>query len=136
MELIRIIQASYHFDWKRKRFKSTAFSSSSRDGAVSAIDKSCIIQTGNTICSHIRRYYGRLADESPIFFEHLDDILPDGCTIEKIPSTTGDKCHVNIKGISKRQARRIAKELEIEDYSICLADETVASAIQCSRGFE
>ena len=104
MEVIRILNA-LRYDRRKQRFTSLAFKPFGKPLGVSVIDTACIQDIGNTPCSHIRQYYGKIASEPPIFWKFNTAILPDQCVIEQEDSLTGDVCHYNIHGLNEKQAR-------------------------------
>ncbi len=80
-----------------------------RGGGISVIDKQCIFDKGYSICSHLKAFYFRDRNEAPLFFELTDIELPDGHSIEREVSTTGDECHYNIEGISWNKQEKFFK---------------------------
>lgn len=56
-----------------------------------------------------------------MFWRFSTDILPDGYQLEKEPSLTGDPCHFNIKGLSRRESKRVFKPVcdKLDEFRIC-----------------
>ena len=116
MELIRILHVN-HFDGRRKRFTSLAFKNSSDNGGISAFDKQCAIDAGNTACQHIRRFYEQIVDEPPIFWEFSPESLFTNVTLEQQDSDTGDVCHYNIKNLTDKNAKKVFKQEQRNSFS-------------------
>ena len=54
------------------------------------------------------------------------DILPEECQFEQIDSTSGDKCHHNIKNLSDTKARQIIKHLDASEVKVCTNGSAVS----------
>ena len=124
MEVIRLLHIN-NYDKQRNRWASPAFKNSSgRSPGISVIDRECIINTGDTICSHISKYYSTTPPVPTIFWCFETDILPRGCSIEQVNSTSGDKCHYNIRELRDPDARRFFQQFwnKIESFNICTSD--------------
>ena len=104
MEYIRILSL-HHFDRKRRKFTSLAFKNSSNSG-ISVVSRECIRESGNRICPHIYRFYGRIASDPAIFWIFPFNELPDKCSLEPSLSDTGDECHYNLEGLTNSEASR------------------------------
>jgi hypothetical protein len=96
-----------------------AFRNSSNDGGISVISSPCVIELTGNVCDHIRRYYPTVGGHPIIFWEFEENILPEGYSLEKETSDSGDVCHHNIKGVSDSQAGKIIKGLSVEEFSHC-----------------
>ena len=59
-----------------------------------------------------------------MFWEFDESVLPEGYTIDSVPSSTGDDCHRNIIGITDNQLRKMLIKLDINDFKICDGDQT------------
>ena len=117
-KLIRLIHKQ-HYDWRKNRFQSLAFRNSSQNRGISVISKRCILDSGKTVCDHIRQYYSGITSDPPIFWEFSSTILPNTCTLEQQTSTTGDICHYNIVGLPDQKARQLIKQVPLEEFRIC-----------------
>ena len=110
---------------KKNRFKSLAFNVSSTDGGISSVDAGCAKELSNTECRHIRSYYSSaISGEPPVFWKFRPRELPDSVGFCKEPSGTGDPCHINIRGLTKGQCRKIVNSLSIDQLEICDDDGT------------
>jgi hypothetical protein len=85
------------------------------------------LAAGRTICEHIWRFYSHVADDPPIFWRFISDILPEGCSLVQENSDRGDECHHNIIGLSDNRARKFFKKEcdAFRDLLICTPDGTV-----------
>jgi len=121
MGYIRLIH-SRHYDRRKGRFTSPAFSIS-QNGGVSIISRECIDGSERTVCAHIRKYYPeRITGEPSIFWEFSDEILPDGHRIEATASDFGDECHNDIFHVQRKHLRKIIINVPISDFNICTND--------------
>ena len=78
-------------------------------------------ESGAPVCEHARRYYQEESDNPTIFWPFPANILPPCHRLEQENSTTGDICHYNILGLSKRRARAFFKGfcVQPDDLRIC-----------------
>src|SRR5947207_13677169 len=118
MEYVRILSRQ-HWDGRKGRFNSLAFTPSSTDGGISVFDKQCAVLRSGTICGHIRTFYHRISDEPPIFWEFSNSILPQGTTFTEEVSDQGDECHRNISGLDKKQARDVFRGIGFQEFQMC-----------------
>lgn len=118
MRVIRLLQA-IHFDRRGRRFTSPAFQSSGKDGGISVVDEVCIRQLGHTVCEHVSKFYTSVAGSLIVFWSFDTDNLPFECTLEYVPSPTGDKCHVNIRNVRDKDAKRYFKTVATTDFYVC-----------------
>jgi hypothetical protein len=51
-----------------------------------------------------------VTDEPPVFWRIPPEIIPHGCNIKQKTGPTGDACHHEIFGLTKKQARDIFKK--------------------------
>lgn len=126
MEAIRLLHRR-HYDYRRRRFTSVAFKNTGEDPGISIIDYECILNTSNSICSHIREYYQRTAGEPPIYWRFNTEILPAEIELEQEDSLSGDKCHYNIKGLHDKEARKFFKKYndKLHLFKTCQDDSSV-----------
>lgn len=130
MQAIRLLHI-YHYDNKRRRFRSTAFqNSSSNPPGISIISAECISRSGSAICEHIALFYSPVAGHPTIFWIFSTEILPDGHTLTQAPALTGDECHYNIHGLTDKQARDVflRAQFTVEDFRIC--EDGVAQPVE------
>lgn len=120
MEGIRILNKR-HYDRRLRRFNSLTFKNTGVNPGISIISRECIFQSGKTICQHIRKYYGGIASEPPIFWYFSTEILSTNYELEQEDSLTGDVCHYNIKGVTNKQAKRLFMKFanKLETFKIC-----------------
>ena len=114
------------YDRRRGRFTSQVFKPSTNQSGISAIDVACARSKNDTICSHIREYYENGIAGEPIMFWKFDaETLPSGHTLEQEVGSTGDPCHYNIRGLTKKNARDFFVdnyENHFSDFHICTDD--------------
>lgn len=46
-------------------------------------------------------------------------LLPDGHTIMQCDSSSGDKCHHDVTGISRSDSKRIVKAIQVSACMVC-----------------
>ena len=69
MDAIRIISTEF-YDRERGRFQSCAFDKSSGEqGGISILDRECILESGRSVCEHMRHYYGVRIDQALVFWQ-------------------------------------------------------------------
>ena len=108
MAYIRVIHKN-HYDARKGRFTSVAFSPSSSNGGVSVIGANCVHESGRTYCAHVHEFYSIVAGTPAIFIKLNQNDIPDGCQFVSTP--TDDPCHFDIMGFEKNQAKRFARAL-------------------------
>ena len=122
MQAVRILNIEKHFDRRKKRFTSLAFKTTGQTApGISIIDRECIRQMDHSICEHIRIYYQQIASQPPAFWVFDTSLITEGHTIEPGVSSTGDKCHCDIRGLSKRQAKNFFKAFsgDLKNFQVC-----------------
>src|SRR3972149_9777177 len=124
--LVRTIHTR-HYDEFRQCFRSEACEASS-DGGVSVFDSEGAEAGAGSLCQHIQQFYGGITGDPAIFWQFRADSLPDGCEIANEPVTGGDPCHVNIRRLSRRRARRFFKEYAASNFSAMTLCDPVAGA--------
>jgi hypothetical protein len=108
-----------HWDFDYNRFSHYAFI---RDqGAISVINKDCVLARGVTICEHIRRFYCIQRPDERVFYWEFesDGFIPASAEIQPETGETGDPCHCNIHNLSHNHARKISKGIPIESVIFC-----------------
>ena len=109
-----------HYSPELGRYTSAAFQPASSGLGLSVFDSQCGIDCSGDECNHIQNFYGGDRGNSSVFWRFSDDILPAGCDVVATPSASGDKCHRNIRGVTRKQRSRIAGEnFQIENLEIC-----------------
>src|SRR6266478_4225987 len=101
MECIRLINPK-KFDRKSNKWFVFAFRNSS-DGSLSVLDHQCIHSFGNTICSHVRKYWTSvpgIVGEPIIFWKFYTEIFECDYRVEQQTANNGDVCHVNIWNVT------------------------------------
>jgi len=86
------------------------------------IEANCIIQKGVSICEHLEKYYKSVSGTPPIFWNIDSKILPEKCEFIQQTSESGDVCHHNIVGLSKKESRDIFKQVRLSDFRTCRSD--------------
>lgn len=118
-EIIRLLHP-YHYSETKQRYKSSAFSKSSKDGGVSVVDLDCIRQGTKSICDHITEFYPEsIAGNPPIFWRFTDAILPTNTKLVQKTSKFGDVCHHNIDNMSKAECKSFLKGHTLLEFEIC-----------------
>ena len=111
MELARILHP-WHYDRNRKRFQSTCFRN--YGDSISLIDIDCIRErVGESgVCPYISEYYEKASGEPVVYWTLDQEYLEQryGASFQSSVSTSGDPCHVDLRGLSNRQAQRFYKE--------------------------
>jgi hypothetical protein len=120
MGFFRVIHCKF-YDSERGNFKSLAFAPSS-DKGISVVDLDCSVQTSGSICGHISRFYPNQAGDPAIYWRIPDQKIPEVCSFEPQPSTTGDDCHFNIYGWTRAQSRSTFVALRLTDFTVCTPD--------------
>ena len=141
MRVIRLLQA-IHFDRRERRFRSLAFQASGRDGGISVVDENCVRSLGNSICEHVAQHYAGVARGLTVFWSFDTNELPFKFTLEYQPSPSGDKCHINIKDVKDKDAKRYFKSVALKDFCICdgstarqLTEKDLDMVALCSEQF-
>src|SRR5882724_6133027 len=112
MELVLLLHISqYDESLDPPRFRSSCFERSGDGTGISVFDRECAEETTGSICAHARAFYGEIIGEPPIFWSFDEAILPEGYSLDEVPSDTGDDCHRNIEGISDNRAKKFFKKL-------------------------
>jgi len=128
MHLVRALHRD-KYDRKRKRFTSDTFKN--YKGGISVIDSNCVGETDNELCSHIEQYYQKTIERCPFAYWVIDiacleEHFPGEFEIVEKESTTGDKCHRNIEGISNGRAQSWAKKrCKPPHVFLCLGDNGI-----------
>ena len=78
--------------------------------------RDCVLNSGRTICNHIRHFYDNPHGEAAIYFEFSK---PADWGIEQIDGPKGDKCHHNLIEVPRKQRRKLMKDAPLSDYKIC-----------------
>jgi hypothetical protein len=139
--LVRILEA-VDYDPNSGRFKSSAFTPSSSDKAVSTFDLECAVAASGGPCSHIARFYPTKVPPGggPVYFWQFDPAqlpAPASAAAGKPPpriprvvqsvSTEGDECHQGVVDFPESAARRFFKNGHYD-----AATKTFISVFRCS----
>jgi hypothetical protein len=126
MALVRILLAD-DYDLRSGRFKSSAFTASSSDGAISCFDRDCAIVASGGPCKHIADFYPKKIPPAggPVYFWVFDPASipapqpPKKAVAGASPtpeprivqsrSDTGDDCHHGIFDLPESTARAFFK---------------------------
>ena len=118
-EVIRLTHPRF-FSREHGRFSSSAFRIYG-DGA-SVICTSCVGKTGASLCAHIAQYYRGVGGEPPVFKRYKTSEFGTGARLEACPSTSGDPCHYDLKGLTNGQLRNLMKSAPLDSFEICAPD--------------
>ena len=115
---IRILPKPHYFK-DLGRFSSLAFKNTG--DSISVIAEACVSESGWAICSHLAQYYMDVDSPPFIIWRFNDAVIPATASLIQEDSTTGDKCHYGIHGVSSSKAKRILNDhFEIQrDAEIC-----------------
>jgi hypothetical protein len=97
------------YDFRKRRFKSTAFEPYDDRSGISVFDRDCALSKAASECEHADRLYHPPipSGASRFYFWHIEkDALPKEHTVAATPSTLGDDCHREIRDLTKDAARR------------------------------
>ena len=124
MRFCVLVNLQRHYDPDERRFNDLAFKASSGDNpGASIINMECGIEATGSICAHISKHYPGVGGDPAVFWEFDSGLIPSQCRIEQVDSDTGDKCHHEIKGVSKTSLNRVLRDLrktwDIGQLSIC-----------------
>jgi hypothetical protein len=111
MELVLLLHIANYAE-RDNRFHSQSFESASDGSGVSVIDRGCIDKTNRSVCEHARLYYSAVSSDPPVFWQFDSAILPAGVQLVEEVSESGDDCHINIKGLTKRESKKFFKRLQ------------------------
>src|SRR5882672_7329792 len=106
MEYIHLLSRE-QWEPKYKRFASVAFKPSSDGSGISVFEKRCAENTTGSICAHIREFYPNVSEEPDIFWHVPEDFVREPVQIKPTLSDSGDKCHRDIVGLTRKQAKNL-----------------------------
>lgn len=87
------------------------------------VDTDCVQAIGTPLCDHIAHYYldiGIVGD--PIYYWKVPtDQLPIKTRIVVKPSTTGDPCHRELRGLTTKQSKDFFRKQRhrFENFHVC-----------------
>ena len=110
MELVRILHPD-EYEPQRKRFRSTAFEPYDDLGDISVFEETCALGASGSLCRHVTIFYPETVPAGtppPAFYlwRFADSALPAGCALTQKKSDSGDDCHHNISGLTKKAAMK------------------------------
>jgi hypothetical protein len=83
-------------------------------------DRECALINSDSICTHAAQFYPQGFEEPIIFWEFdSNTTLPATATITQKDSESGDTCHYNIEGLSRKESKSIIYGVSIENCFIC-----------------
>ena len=110
------------------RFRSECMENSSDDSGLSVVSLPCVSNKASNPCDHGRAYYPNIAGDAPIFFVFVPSEIFGECSLEEVPSDSGDDCHRNLKGVSDKQAKKLMQNklpvgnVNFSQFKICAQD--------------
>src|ERR1019366_2932472 len=96
------------YDHTKQRFRSEAFEPYDDGSGISVFDRECACEKSGCECAHADHYYRPPipAGAANFYFWEFDPgQLPTGSTLASNPSTSGDDCHKEIGGLTKKAAK-------------------------------
>jgi hypothetical protein len=114
MELVRILHPD-EYEPQKKRFRSTAFEPYVDMGDISVFEENCAVVASGSICRHVEVFYpetvpGGTPPQAFYLWRFAKTALPTGCAVNQKTSDSGDGCHYNISGLTKKAAMKWFKD--------------------------
>ncbi len=115
MDLVRILHPD-EYEPKKNRFRSSAFEPFVELGDISVFEEDCAVAASLSLCRHAEKFYPSQTTPAPrpfYLWRFSDSLLPLGSVLKQKQSESGDNCHYNISGLTKKSAKKWFKTTHV-----------------------
>jgi len=118
MELVRILHPD-EYEPAKRRFKGSAFEPYVDLDDISVFEENCAVGASLTICRHVDIFYPETVPPATppsafYLWKFSKAALPPGCNVTQKNSESGDVCHYNISGLTKKAAMKWFKKAHVD----------------------